>query len=78
VGTINNYKKQSTKYSINDYYFQIMLMGLRLKCGLNLSDQTYNDAYRHFKNKLKDITIANHHLIANNLNLIDNILIELI
>jgi oxygen-independent coproporphyrinogen-3 oxidase len=78
VGTIDNYKKQSTKYSLNDYYFQIMLMGLRLKQGLNLSNHIYNDAYQYFKDKLKDVRIVNHHLVANNLNLIDNILIELI
>jgi hypothetical protein len=55
-----------------------MLMGFRLKEGLDLSNPIYKGAYEYFKDKLKDVSINNNHLTANNLNLIDNILIELI
>jgi oxygen-independent coproporphyrinogen-3 oxidase len=55
-----------------------MLMGLRLKEGLDLKNDIYKKAYLYFKNKLKYVKVKNNYLLAKNLNTIDNILLEII
>jgi hypothetical protein len=53
-------------------------MGLRLKNGLDLKEDLYRKVYKHFKNKLKFTHIKDHHLISNNLNLLNETLMELL
>jgi hypothetical protein len=55
-----------------------MLMGLRLQKGLDLNNPIYKKAYEYYRTKLKYVHIENHHLVVDNLNLLDNTLIELI
>jgi oxygen-independent coproporphyrinogen-3 oxidase len=55
-----------------------MMMGLRLKDGLDLRQKQYSLAYQYFRPKLKGVKIKNNFLIAENINLLDNILIELL
>jgi oxygen-independent coproporphyrinogen-3 oxidase len=53
-------------------------MGLRLKKGINLKKKNNLLAYEYFKNKLKYVHVKNNHLIANNRNKLNDILIELL
>ncbi|MDR1234917.1 MAG: radical SAM protein [Mycoplasmataceae bacterium] len=78
IGNIKEWKPKKTIYTKQDYYFQIMLMGLRLKEGLNLNRKMHKDAYLFYKDKLEYVHITNNHLISDNLNLLDNTLQELI
>lgn len=76
----NQLSKQITEYSNHDYYFQIIMMGLRLIEGLDLSIKRNQQAYNFFKKQINPdlIVIKNHHLMAKNINQIDDILIELV
>jgi oxygen-independent coproporphyrinogen-3 oxidase len=77
VGSLDKWHPKKTHYTKEDYYFQIMLMGLRLKEGLNLNDKIFKQAYLHYANKLKHIHIKNNHLVVDDINLLDNTLLEL-
>ncbi len=68
------------KLTNQELYQQIFIMGLRTIYGLDLNNELHNRAYKYYKNKLnkKMISIKNNHLVAKNLNTIDDILIELI
>lgn len=76
----NKIVKKVIKYQKRDYYFQIFMMGLRLTSGIDLSIKDNLLAYHFFKKLIPHnlVSIKNHHLIAKNINQIDNILIELI
>jgi oxygen-independent coproporphyrinogen-3 oxidase len=54
------------------------MMGLRMSDGIDLSIAKYHEAYTYFKQMLKDVTVTKNHLKANNINLLDNILLELV
>ncbi|GHU30453.1 hypothetical protein FACS1894166_00120 [Bacilli bacterium] len=77
VGSLNKYTARVTSLSTKDYYFQIMMMGLRLNKGLDLSISRFQHAYKYFKDKLKHVHVKNNYLYADNINLLDNILLEL-
>jgi hypothetical protein len=53
-------------------------MGLRLVKGLDLSKSQNFKAYNYYKADLHDIKVINNHLIANNINLLDDILVDII
>ncbi|MDR0674927.1 MAG: radical SAM family heme chaperone HemW [Mycoplasmataceae bacterium] len=76
-GNLKKYHLRKTKYSTSDYYFQIMMMGLRLQEGLDLTHPIYKKAYIYYKDKLKHVHVENNHLRVDNLNLLDNTLMEL-
>lgn len=80
LGNINNfYVSKCEKLSQSDYYFQILMMGLRLSDGLDLNQDIYYQAFDFYKDKLINCTIDdNNHLKANNIDLLDDILVELI
>lgn len=80
LGNINNfYVSKCEKLSQSDYYFQILMMGLRLSDGLDLNQDIYYQAFDFYKDKLINYTIDdNNHLKANNIDLLDDILVELI
>ncbi|EEH02008.1 coproporphyrinogen dehydrogenase [Ureaplasma urealyticum serovar 2 str. ATCC 27814] len=68
-------KKMLTKY---DIYQQILMMGLRLKEGLNLNEKINNDAYLYFKDKLKYISInKKNHLVVDDLNLLNSSILDI-
>lgn len=79
-GTINNhYVTKLEKLNLFDYYFQIMMMGLRLVNGIDLRIKDNFYAFKYFENKLINKTkIVNNHLRAKNIDLLDDILIDLI
>ena len=55
------------------------MMGLRLSDGLDLNQDVYYQAFAFYKDKLINYTIdANNHLKANNIDLLDDILVKLI
>ena len=64
--------------SLKEYYFQVLMMGLRLVNGINISISPYKDAYEMYKNKIKNCTIKNNYLSCNNVDILDDILIELL
>jgi oxygen-independent coproporphyrinogen-3 oxidase len=67
------------KLTQKEYYFQILMMGLRLVNGLDLSNKLYKTVYLFYKNKIdKYVTIKNNHLCAKNINLLDTILLEIV
>lgn len=68
---------ECTFLSLEDYYFQILMMGLRLSEGLDLNQEEYQKAYLYFQTKLKDSIIENNHLKAKNIDLLDDILLAL-
>lgn len=78
-------KDKSNQYSIElepvnskDYYFQIMMMGLRLSNGINVSIEPYKSAYLFYKDKIKNCTIDNGYLKCNNIDLLDDLLLHLL
>lgn len=78
IGSVNDWHKHKQKYSAHEYYLHILLMGLRLTKGLNLNNKTYWKAYLHFKDKLKFVHIKNNHLIADNINLLNECLVNIV
>jgi oxygen-independent coproporphyrinogen-3 oxidase len=78
IGNAKKWYKQKQTYSTHDYYLHILLMGLRLVDGLDLKIRLYHDAYTYFKDKLKYVCIKNNHLVANNINLLNECLVNLI
>ena len=79
-GDINKLHKVIKHYNLHEYYFHVVMMGLRLICGLNLKNQLHARAFNYFKNKIDPnlILIKNHHIKAKNINQIDEILISII
>lgn len=69
-GSINEWIRKETKISDEELYFQVLMMGLRLKQGLDLSVDLYKKAYEYYKDKLKDVNIKNNILYANDINLL--------
>jgi oxygen-independent coproporphyrinogen-3 oxidase len=59
---------EKSKLSLNDYYFQILMMGLRMSKGIELKKAKYANAYKYFKNRIKDVKIKNNFLFAKNIN----------
>lgn len=64
--------------SLKDYYFQVLMMGLRLTDGIDISIEPFKSAYEYFKNKLHFCTIKNHHLMADDIDTLNDVLIELL
>ncbi|MDR3163529.1 MAG: radical SAM family heme chaperone HemW [Mycoplasmataceae bacterium] len=78
TGNVSKWSREFKHYTLSDHYFQTLMMGLRLTKGLDLRKQSFLHAYNHFKKQLHDVRIKNHHLVANNINLLDNILVDII
>lgn len=79
-GSIDNFHKVSHKLTLEEYYQQIWIMGLRTKYGLDLTNPIHKQAYEYYQNKLdkKMLVISNNRVKAKNLNTIDSILINII
>lgn len=77
-GTIEEPVLTKNKLSEDDYYRQVLLMGLRLVRGIDISIEPYKTAYTKFKDKLKFVHLKDNHLICNNINLLNETLIEII
>lgn len=79
-GSIKNfYVTNVNKLSLSDYYFQVIMMGLRLVNGIDLNKPINLAAYNFFKDKLTDVTVTkNHHLKVQNVDLLNDVLIKLI
>lgn len=79
-GSNLNWKLVKEKLSIYDYFFQVMMMGLRLKEGLDLSNPIHNKAYLFFKKCIDQDELIRKNkqkLWCTNINLLDNFLIKL-
>lgn len=79
-GNYLNYKRIDQNWKQQDTYLYIMMMGLRKIEGIDLSIEINNKAYEHFKEKINHslITVKDNKLKANNVNLLNDILIDLI
>lgn len=74
----NKYNIEIDPMNLKDYYFQIIMMGLRLSKGINISIEPYKSAYNFFKDKIKNCTIDNNYLKCNNIDLLDDLLLNLL
>ncbi|AKX34401.1 coproporphyrinogen III oxidase [Spiroplasma litorale] len=52
VGNVSKYEKTFEIVEENDLYFQIIMMGLRMIKGIDISDGLNKQAYLHFKNQI--------------------------
>lgn len=79
-GSSLNWTVEHHRLTEEELYQQVFIMGLRTIYGLDLNNKLHNNAYQYYKNKLnkKEILIKNNHIVAKNLNTIDNMLIDLI
>lgn len=75
-----NFKKYNNKLTKKDYYQHILIMGLRLIDGIDLSIKHQCDAYNFFKKKLdhNKLIIKNNHVKVKNINLLDDVLLSII
>lgn len=80
VGDYNNFYKENNILDNKEYYLYILMMGLRLIDGINLSILDNNLAYQYYKEKIDHslVEIKNNQLKLKNINLLDNLLINLI
>ena len=62
----------------NDYYFQVLMMGLRLTSGININIEPYKSAYNFYKTKIKYCQIKNNYLSCNNIDILNDTLLELL
>ncbi len=79
-GNLLNWKKVNHKLTKFDLYFQVLMMGLRLKEGLDLYNPLHKKAYMFFKKQIdKDLLIKRNknRLVCTNVNLLDNFLVKL-
>lgn len=66
------------KISDDDYYFQVLMMGLRLVDGINLNLPLFNKAYNFYKDKLENVIIDdNNYLKSKNIDLLDDTLLKI-
>lgn len=80
VGNVNNFYKADNFLEQKEYYLYILMMGLRLIDGIDLSIKNNYDAYQYYKEKIDHslIEIKNNQLKLKDINLLDNLLINLI
>jgi oxygen-independent coproporphyrinogen-3 oxidase len=76
IGTIDSWKKKTTKLTNDEYYLQVLMMGLRLVNGINISKEPYRTAYSTYKDKLKYVAVKNNMLYAKNINLLNESIID--
>lgn len=78
-GSIDNFYVTKFEYlEDKDYYFQILMMGLRLVDGLDLNNSKYLKSYEYYKNKLTDCFIENNQLKIKNIDLLHDVLVKLL
>lgn len=78
VGSIKQPKKIINKLTKEEYYQQILIMGLRLISGINITIEPYKSAYNYYKDKLRYVVVKNDMLKCVNVNLLNNTLINII
>lgn len=79
-GSLLDWKLINQPLSTYDYYFQVMMMGLRLSDGLDLNNPLHLSSYNYFKHKLdndKLIIKTKNRVRCKNINLLDNVLVNL-
>lgn len=79
-GNVLKWKLVKEPLSNFDLYYQVMIMGLRLKSGLDLSNPLHKKAYAFFKKRIdQDLLIRKNkkRIWCTNINLLDNFLIKL-
>lgn len=69
---------EAESLSWEDYYFQVLMMGLRLTKGIDIRIEPFKSAYQYYKDKLHFCSIKNHHLVADNIDTLNDVLIKLL
>ncbi|QZX49278.1 radical SAM family heme chaperone HemW [Mycoplasma sp. E35C] len=76
-GTIDNWEIKSTALSEEDFYQRVLMMGLRLKDGIDITIEPFKTAYLKYKDKLNYVSIVKNHLKANNIDLLNESIINI-
>jgi len=79
-GSLLDWKLAKEKLSDFDLYYQVLLMGLRLTKGLDLSNPLHAKTYKFFKTRMDQdylIEKSSKRIWCNNINLLDNFLVKL-
>ena len=79
-GDILNWKLVKDKLTDQEVYYQVLMMGLRLKQGLDLSNPLHKKAYLFYKQRIdQDLLIKKNakRIWCTNINLLDNFLVKL-
>lgn len=79
-GNYLNWKIKNNFLTKQEYYFYILMMGLRLTDGIDLNIQKNNKAFTYYKNKLNFslLKIENNKLKAKNIDLLHDILVDIV
>ena len=80
-GKILEWNNNIKKYTSKEFYEQILIMGLRMTNGLDLTIHQNQMAFKHFKEQIsnsKIIKTLGNKLICTNINLLDEFLITII
>lgn len=79
-GDVLNWKLVKEKLTNQDLYYQVMMMGLRLKQGLDLSNPLHAKACKFYQKRInQDLLIKSNtkRVWCTNINLLDNFLVKL-
>jgi len=71
VGNLNIWKKEFLMLTKEQYYQQIIILGLRLLKGINLKNKTNMSAYKYYKNRLRNVFVKNNRLICKDVNILN-------
>ncbi|MDE5599638.1 MAG: radical SAM family heme chaperone HemW [Ureaplasma sp.] len=74
---VDNWIKNINLLDDNTYYLNVLIMGLRKSQGIDLSIERNKKAFKMYKEKLMNYKIVNNHLIANDLDCLNDTIINL-
>ncbi|ADC31118.1 coproporphyrinogen III oxidase [Mycoplasmoides gallisepticum str. F] len=77
-GSIQNWQIKKNRLTDEQFYQRVLIMGLRLKDGVDITKEPYKTAYEKYQNKLKFVTVKNNHLRADNIDLLNNSIIDIL
>jgi len=71
TGNLNSWKKDVLTLSKEQYYQQIIILGLRLTQGIDLKNKVNLAAYNYYKNKLRNVFVKNNKLLCKDVNILN-------
>lgn len=78
TGQFKTEKLKKIRLTDDQFYQRVLIMGLRLKDGVDITKEPYKTAYEKYQNKLKFVTVKNNHLRADNIDLLNNSIIDIL
>ncbi|MDC4182154.1 radical SAM family heme chaperone HemW [Mycoplasma bradburyae] len=76
-GKIDNWEIKSNLLTDDQFYQRVLMMGLRLKDGIDITKEPFKTAYEKYKDKLKYVSIKNNYLKADNIDLLNVSIIDI-